>query len=80
MLLAENVEGLLPDWAFFVRAVIDTSELRPTASREERDRYRHPCQVHRSINRREVCGVDRPWLSRSETQDGHDAFADLPDA
>ena len=34
MLLAENVEGLLPDWAFFVRAVIDTSELRPTASRE----------------------------------------------
>lgn len=34
MLLAENVEALLPDWAFFVRAVIDTSELRPTASRE----------------------------------------------
>jgi molecular chaperone HtpG len=34
MLLAESVEGLLPDWAFFVRAVIDTSELRPTASRE----------------------------------------------
>ncbi len=34
MLLAEHVEGLLPDWAFFVRAVIDTSELRPTASRE----------------------------------------------
>ncbi|MGW6282455.1 HSP90 family protein [Kribbella sp. NPDC055071] len=34
MLLAENVEGLLPDWAFFVRAVVDTSELRPTASRE----------------------------------------------
>jgi molecular chaperone HtpG len=34
MLLAEGVEGLLPDWAFFVRAVIDTSELRPTASRE----------------------------------------------
>jgi molecular chaperone HtpG len=34
MLLAERVEGLLPDWAFFVRCVIDTSELRPTASRE----------------------------------------------
>lgn len=34
MLLAEGVEGLLPDWAFFVRAVIDTAELRPTASRE----------------------------------------------
>ncbi|BCJ75379.1 molecular chaperone HtpG [Catellatospora sp. IY07-71] len=34
MLLSEGVEGLLPDWAFFVRCVIDTSELRPTASRE----------------------------------------------
>ncbi len=34
MLLAENVDGLLPDWAFFVRCVVDTTELRPTASRE----------------------------------------------
>jgi molecular chaperone HtpG len=34
MLLAEGAEGLLPDWAFFARCVVDTSELRPTASRE----------------------------------------------
>jgi molecular chaperone HtpG len=34
MLLSEGAEGLLPDWAFFARCVIDTSELRPTASRE----------------------------------------------
>jgi molecular chaperone HtpG len=34
MLLSESVEGLLPPWAFFVRCVIDTTELRPTASRE----------------------------------------------
>jgi molecular chaperone HtpG len=34
MLLAENAEGLLPDWAFFVRCVVDTSQLRPTANRE----------------------------------------------
>jgi molecular chaperone HtpG len=34
MLLAENVPGLLPEWAFFVRCVIDTTELSPTASRE----------------------------------------------
>jgi molecular chaperone HtpG len=34
MLLSEGVEGLLPPWAFFVRCVVDTSELRPTASRE----------------------------------------------
>ncbi|GAA0563814.1 HSP90 family protein [Paractinoplanes ferrugineus] len=34
MLLAENVESLLPEWAFFARCVIDSTELRPTASRE----------------------------------------------
>jgi molecular chaperone HtpG len=34
MLLAEGAEGLLPEWAFFARCVVDTSELRPTASRE----------------------------------------------
>src|SRR6185436_14687997 len=34
MLLAEGAEGLLPDWAFFARCVVDTTELRPTASRE----------------------------------------------
>jgi molecular chaperone HtpG len=34
MLLAEGADKLLPEWAFFVRCVVDTSELRPTASRE----------------------------------------------
>ena len=34
MLLTEGAEGLLPDWAFFARCVVDSSELRPTASRE----------------------------------------------
>jgi len=34
MLLSERAEGVLPDWAFFVRCVLNTSELRPTASRE----------------------------------------------
>ncbi|MFC7615116.1 HSP90 family protein [Actinokineospora soli] len=34
MLLAESAEGLLPDWAFFARCVVDATELRPTASRE----------------------------------------------
>jgi molecular chaperone HtpG len=35
MLLGSRVEGLLPEWAFFVRCVIDASGLRPTASREQ---------------------------------------------
>ncbi|MEQ4721575.1 HSP90 family protein [Nonomuraea sp. B19D2] len=34
MLLADGVDTLLPEWAFFVRCVVDTGELRPTASRE----------------------------------------------
>ncbi|HLL64303.1 MAG TPA: HSP90 family protein [Micromonosporaceae bacterium] len=34
MLLAEGAEGLLPEWAFFARCVVDSTELRPTASRE----------------------------------------------
>jgi molecular chaperone HtpG len=34
MLLSDVTTGLLPDWAFFVRCVIDTDTLRPTASRE----------------------------------------------
>jgi molecular chaperone HtpG len=34
MLLAESIEGLLPEWAFFARCVVNSTELRPTASRE----------------------------------------------
>ncbi|MGW0661389.1 HSP90 family protein [Streptodolium elevatio] len=34
MLLTEAADGLLPDWAFFVRCAVDTEALRPTASRE----------------------------------------------
>ncbi|MCX4234658.1 HSP90 family protein [Streptomyces ortus] len=34
MLLTDRAEQLLPDWAFFVRCVLDTDSLRPTASRE----------------------------------------------
>lgn len=34
MLLSESAADLLPDWAFFARCVVDSSELRPTASRE----------------------------------------------
>ncbi|WP_171169128.1 HSP90 family protein [Streptomyces sp. I05A-00742] len=34
MLLTDRADELLPDWAFFVRCVVDTDSLRPTASRE----------------------------------------------
>lgn len=34
MLLSEAAEGLLPDWAFFVKCIVNARDLRPTASRE----------------------------------------------
>jgi molecular chaperone HtpG len=35
MLLGNRVTGLLPEWAFFVRCVVDATDLSPTASREQ---------------------------------------------
>ncbi|GAA4079892.1 HSP90 family protein [Actinomadura miaoliensis] len=35
MLLGDRVDAIMPDWAFFVRCVLNTDELRPTASREQ---------------------------------------------
>jgi molecular chaperone HtpG len=34
MLLSDRATELLPEWAFFVRCVVDSTSLRPTASRE----------------------------------------------
>lgn len=34
MLLSESVEGLLPDWAFFIKCVVNANDLRPNASRD----------------------------------------------
>ena len=34
MLISDQADELLPEWAFFVRCVVDTDSLRPTASRE----------------------------------------------
>ena len=35
MLLAEENENILPEWAFFVRCVVNARGLRPTAARED---------------------------------------------
>ncbi len=34
MLLSENADNLLPEWTFFVKAMVNANDLRPTASRE----------------------------------------------
>lgn len=59
MLLTERADGLLPDWAFFARCVVDAAELRPTASREalyEDDLLEH--------TREELGRALRLWLVR----------------
>ncbi|MBR2176376.1 MAG: HSP90 family protein [Clostridia bacterium] len=35
MLLTESGEKLLPEWAFFIRCIINTDHLKPTSSRED---------------------------------------------
>jgi molecular chaperone HtpG len=64
MLLSDSAQGLLPDWAFFVRCVIDTDTLRPTASREglyEDDTL--------SAVRDALGASVRDWLTRMAAQD-----------
>jgi molecular chaperone HtpG len=34
MLLSESADNLLPDWTFFVRSLVNVTDLRPTAARE----------------------------------------------
>ncbi|WP_158222611.1 HSP90 family protein [Rhodopirellula sp. MGV] len=34
MLLSESVDGMVPDWAFFIRCVVNSDRLRPNAARE----------------------------------------------
>lgn len=64
MLLAEGAEGLLPDWAFFARCVVDTSELRPTASREAL--YEDPLL---DATRESLGDQLRGWLVKLSTAD-----------
>lgn len=62
MLLTDRADGLLPDWAFFVRCVIDTDSLRPTASRENLYDDEMLATVREALG-----GQVREWLVRMAT-------------
>jgi len=64
MLLGDTVEGLLPDWAFFVRCSVDASGLRPTASREALYDDELLATVRESLG-----DQVRAWLSRLAATD-----------
>ena len=64
MLLSDAAAGLLPDWAFFVRCVIDADGLRPTASREALYEDETLAVVRDSLGDR-----IRDWLARLAGED-----------
>jgi molecular chaperone HtpG len=64
MLLSDDATGLLPDWAFFVRCVIDTDTLRPTASREALYQDETLAAVRENLG-----GQVRDWLTTLAAQD-----------
>ncbi len=51
MLLSEEDNDILPSWAFFVRAIINSRELRPTASREAIYKDAELSRVRRQLGR-----------------------------
>lgn len=65
MLLGSRVEGLLPEWAFFVRCVVNADGLRPTASREQLYVDDVLLGVRESLGR-----TVRDWLGRTLAEPG----------
>jgi molecular chaperone HtpG len=64
MLLSDAAAGLLPDWAFFVRCVINADGLRPTASREALYEDETLALVREKLGER-----IRDWLTRLAAED-----------
>ncbi|MFG3339105.1 HSP90 family protein [Glycomyces sp. NPDC048151] len=64
MLLTDTADNLVPEWAFFVRCVIDTDSLRPTASRESL--YDDEALA---VARDAIGAQIREWISRLAAED-----------
>ncbi|MBB5956037.1 molecular chaperone HtpG [Saccharothrix tamanrassetensis] len=64
MLVGDSIEGLLPEWAYFIRCVVDSSSLRPTASRESLYQDETLLAVREELGRQV-----RDWLVRLDATD-----------
>ena len=64
MLLSDAAAGLLPEWAFFVRCVINADGLRPTASRESLYEDETLAVVRENLGKQ-----IRDWLTRLAGED-----------
>lgn len=62
MLVDERSQDLLPEWAFFVRAVVDSTGLKPTASREQL-----VADESLEMTREELGAALRAWIIRMST-------------
>lgn len=66
MLMGEHVGDLLPEWAFFVRCVLDTTGLTPTASREQL-----VDDASLEFTREGVSAILRHWILRVAASEPH---------
>ncbi|MDR1187026.1 MAG: HSP90 family protein [Bifidobacteriaceae bacterium] len=64
MLVSTHADDILPDWAFFVRASINSTGLTPTASRESIVQ-----DLSLEVTREAFAGAIRDWLVRCATSD-----------
>ncbi|QFZ22349.1 HSP90 family protein [Saccharothrix syringae] len=64
MLVGDAIEGLLPEWAYFIRCVVDSTSLRPTASRESLYQDETLLAVRDELGRQV-----RDWLVRLDATD-----------
>jgi molecular chaperone HtpG len=64
MLVSTHADGLLPDWAFFVRACLDSTGLTPTASREAIVE-----DLSLEVTREAFAEAIKNWLVRCATSD-----------
>lgn len=64
MLLSEAATGLLPEWAFFVRCIVNADGLRPTASRESLYEDETQAAVRENLGQQL-----RDWLTRLAAED-----------
>ncbi|MBP2411849.1 molecular chaperone HtpG [Arthrobacter stackebrandtii] len=62
MLVEERCQDLLPEWAFFARAVVDSTGLKPTASRESL-----VADESLEATREELGAALRAWIMRMGT-------------
>ncbi|MDR1512500.1 MAG: HSP90 family protein [Propionibacteriaceae bacterium] len=66
MLVSTQVDGMLPDWAFFIRACVNSTGLTPTASREAIVE-----DFSLEVTRQAFGQAARQWLVRAATTNPH---------